>query len=81
MLVDALACTVAGLVGTTTSGAYIESASGIREGARTGLAAAGRSPRLGSESFATATRRPSKKLTDRGPRKIGSFVSHCFYED
>jgi AGZA family xanthine/uracil permease-like MFS transporter len=26
-------------VGTTTSGAYIESASGIREGARTGLAA------------------------------------------
>jgi AGZA family xanthine/uracil permease-like MFS transporter len=39
MLVDAVACTLAGLVGTTTSGAYIESASGIREGARTGLAA------------------------------------------
>jgi AGZA family xanthine/uracil permease-like MFS transporter len=37
--VDALSCTVAGLVGTTTSGAYIESATGIREGARTGLAA------------------------------------------
>jgi AGZA family xanthine/uracil permease-like MFS transporter len=39
MLVDALSCTFAGLVGTTTSGAYIESATGIREGARTGLAA------------------------------------------
>jgi AGZA family xanthine/uracil permease-like MFS transporter len=39
MLVDAAACAFAGLVGTSTSGAYIESATGIREGARTGLAA------------------------------------------
>ena len=39
MTVDALSCIFAGLVGTTTSGAYIESATGIREGARTGLAA------------------------------------------
>jgi AGZA family xanthine/uracil permease-like MFS transporter len=39
MMVDAVACVVAGLVGTSTSGAYIESATGIREGARTGLAA------------------------------------------
>jgi AGZA family xanthine/uracil permease-like MFS transporter len=39
MVVDALACMFSGLVGTTTSGAYIESATGIREGARTGLAA------------------------------------------
>jgi AGZA family xanthine/uracil permease-like MFS transporter len=39
MLVDAVTCMFAGLVGTTTSGAYIESATGIREGARTGLAA------------------------------------------
>ncbi len=39
MTVDALTCVFAGLVGTTTSGAYIESATGIREGARTGLAA------------------------------------------
>jgi len=39
MLVDAITCTFAGLVGTSTSGAYIESAAGIREGARTGLAA------------------------------------------
>jgi len=39
MTVDAVACIVSGLVGTSTSGAYIESAVGIREGARTGLAA------------------------------------------
>jgi AGZA family xanthine/uracil permease-like MFS transporter len=39
MLVDAISCTFSGLVGTSTSGAYIESATGIREGARTGLAA------------------------------------------
>ena len=38
MLVDALTCTFSGLVGTSTSGAYIESAAGIKEGARTGLA-------------------------------------------
>ena len=39
MMVDALTCMFSGLVGTSTSGAYIESAAGIREGARTGLAA------------------------------------------
>lgn len=39
MLVDAASCVFAAVVGTTTSGAYIESATGIREGARTGLAA------------------------------------------
>ena len=39
MLVDAVSCVFASLVGTSTSGAYIESATGIREGARTGLAA------------------------------------------
>jgi AGZA family xanthine/uracil permease-like MFS transporter len=39
MMVDALSCVFASLVGTSTSGAYIESAAGIREGARTGLAA------------------------------------------
>lgn len=38
MFVDALTCVFSGLVGTSTSGAYIESATGIREGARTGLA-------------------------------------------
>ncbi|HEV8058999.1 MAG TPA: NCS2 family permease [Gemmataceae bacterium] len=39
MLVDAISCIFASLVGTSTSGAYIESAAGIRDGARTGLAA------------------------------------------
>jgi adenine/guanine/hypoxanthine permease len=38
MLVDAMSCMFSGLVGTSTSGAYIESSTGIREGARTGLA-------------------------------------------
>jgi len=38
MVVDSLACVFAALVGTSTSGAFIESATGIREGARTGLA-------------------------------------------
>jgi AGZA family xanthine/uracil permease-like MFS transporter len=39
MLVDALACVFSALVGSSTSGAYIESAAGVRAGARTGLAA------------------------------------------
>jgi AGZA family xanthine/uracil permease-like MFS transporter len=39
MLVDATACVFGAMVGTSTSGAYIESAAGVREGARTGLAA------------------------------------------
>lgn len=39
MLVDAASCVLASVVGTSTSGAYIESATGIREGAKTGLAA------------------------------------------
>ena len=39
MLADAIATTVAGLIGTTTSGAYIESATGIAAGGRTGLTA------------------------------------------
>jgi AGZA family xanthine/uracil permease-like MFS transporter len=39
MLVDAASCIFSALVGTSTSGAYIESAAGVREGARTGLAA------------------------------------------
>jgi AGZA family xanthine/uracil permease-like MFS transporter len=39
MLVDAVACVFSALVGSSTSGAYIESAAGVRAGARTGLAA------------------------------------------
>jgi AGZA family xanthine/uracil permease-like MFS transporter len=37
MLADALATTVAPLLGTTTTGAFIESAAGIEEGGRTGF--------------------------------------------
>jgi len=39
MLVDAATSMISAVLGTSTSGAYIESATGIREGARTGLAA------------------------------------------
>ncbi len=39
MIVDSLSCIFSALIGTSTSGAFIESATGIREGARTGLAA------------------------------------------
>jgi adenine/guanine/hypoxanthine permease len=39
MLADAVATTLAPLLGTTTAGAYIESAAGIEEGGRTGLTA------------------------------------------
>ncbi len=38
MLVDALSTVVGALLGTTTSGVYIESAAGIEEGGRTGFA-------------------------------------------
>jgi adenine/guanine/hypoxanthine permease len=39
MLADAIATMFAGLVGTTTAGAYIESAAGVQVGGRTGLTA------------------------------------------
>jgi AGZA family xanthine/uracil permease-like MFS transporter len=39
MMADALATTFAALVGTTTSGAYIESAAGVEAGGRTGFTA------------------------------------------
>ena len=39
MLADAIATTVAPLVGTSTTGAFIESAAGIEEGGRTGFTA------------------------------------------
>lgn len=39
MMADAVATTVAGLVGTTTAGAYIESATGVESGGRTGFTA------------------------------------------
>src|SRR5205823_4311974 len=39
MIVDALSTSFAALVGTTTAGAYIESATGVEAGGRTGFAA------------------------------------------
>ncbi len=39
MMVDAATCMLSGLVGRSTAGAYIESATGSRDGVRTGLAA------------------------------------------
>jgi AGZA family xanthine/uracil permease-like MFS transporter len=39
MMVDAATCVFSATVGSSTAGAYIESAAGIKEGARTGLAA------------------------------------------
>jgi AGZA family xanthine/uracil permease-like MFS transporter len=39
MMVDAIATTVASLLGTTTTGAYIESATGIQAGGKSGLTA------------------------------------------
>ncbi len=39
MLVDSLSCIFSSVVGSSTAGAFIESATGIKEGARTGLAA------------------------------------------
>jgi AGZA family xanthine/uracil permease-like MFS transporter len=38
MIVDAVSSMASALLGTSTSGAYVESATGIRDGARTGLA-------------------------------------------
>ena len=51
MMVDALTCMFSGLIGTSTSGAYIESATGIREGARTGLAAVTTAALFGASLF------------------------------
>jgi AGZA family xanthine/uracil permease-like MFS transporter len=51
MLVDAGACVFSALVGTSTSGAFIESAAGIREGARTGLAAVATAALFGLSLF------------------------------
>ena len=62
MTVDALACVASGLVGTSTSGAYIESATGIREGARTGLAAVTTAALFGLSLFFIPLVEPMQKL-------------------
>ena len=45
MMCDAVATTVASLIGTTTTGAYIESATGIAAGGKSGLTAVVTAPR------------------------------------
>ena len=62
MTVDALTCMVSGLVGTSTSGAYIESATGIREGARTGLAAVTTAMLFAASLFFVPLVEPLQKL-------------------
>src|SRR5205823_10835458 len=63
MLVDGLSCMFSALVGTSTSGAYIESATGIKEGARTGLAAIVTALLFGLSLFFIPLVQPLQKLT------------------
>ncbi|HUK82354.1 MAG TPA: NCS2 family permease [Verrucomicrobiae bacterium] len=62
MMVDAVTCMFSGLVGTSTSGAYIESATGIREGARTGLAAVTTAALFAASLFFIPLIEPLQKL-------------------
>lgn len=63
MIVDATTCVVSSLIGTSTSGAYIESAAGIREGARTGLAAIATGMLFFASLFFLPLVAPFQKLT------------------
>ncbi len=63
MVVDAVTCIFSGLVGTSTSGAYIESATGIREGARTGLAAVTTAALFAATLFFIPLLEPLQRLT------------------
>jgi AGZA family xanthine/uracil permease-like MFS transporter len=63
MMVDALSCVFSGAVGTSTTGAYIESATGIREGARTGLAAVTTAGLFALSLFFLPLVGPMQKLT------------------
>ena len=62
MIVDALSCMFGAVVGTSTSGAYIESAAGIREGARTGLAALTTAALFAASLFFLPLVRPLQEL-------------------
>jgi AGZA family xanthine/uracil permease-like MFS transporter len=63
MMVDALSCVFGGAIGTSTTGAYIESATGIREGARTGLAAVTTAGLFALSLFFLPLLGPMQKLT------------------
>lgn len=62
MVVSAISCLFGALVGTSTSGAYIESAIGIREGARTGLASVVTALLFGASLFAIPLVEPLQGL-------------------
>jgi AGZA family xanthine/uracil permease-like MFS transporter len=55
MLADALATTFAALVGTTTAGAFVESAAGVSAGGRTGLTAVMTAALFGASLFFAPT--------------------------
>lgn len=88
MMVDALTCIFSGLVGTSTSGAYIESATGIKEGARTGLAAVTTALLFAAALFFVPLLEPLQQLRFAyapaliavGVLMIGSIV-HINFED
>ena len=63
MLADALSCMFGSVVGTSTSGAYIESAAGVREGARTGLAAVTTAALFGVSLFFIPLVQPLQRLS------------------
>ena len=67
MLADAIATMFAGLAGTTTSGAYIESAAGVHVGGRTGLdRSSGRSAVRDVAVLRAAGRRDSRRRVRAG---------------
>jgi AGZA family xanthine/uracil permease-like MFS transporter len=63
MLVDSLSGMFSAMVGTSTSGAFIESATGIREGARTGLAAVTTGLLFAAALFFLPLVKPLRELT------------------
>ena len=63
MLVDSLSCMFSAVVGTSTSGVFVESAAGVREGARTGLAAVATGLLFATALFFLPLAKPLQALT------------------
>lgn len=88
MLVDAVTCLFSAAAGTSTSGAYIESAAGVREGARTGLASVTTAALFAISLFFIPLVQPLQHLSYAyGPALIAvgimmmSAVKHIDFED
>jgi AGZA family xanthine/uracil permease-like MFS transporter len=88
MVVDSLSCMFSALVGTSTSGVFIESAAGVREGARTGLAAVTTSILFAAALFFLPLAKTLQALTFAyGPALVAvgllmvGSVSHIDFED